>query len=312
MRLAIRSRTRGLRATAVERALTEDRSLVVTWLNRGTLHLVTAEDYWWLHPLTAPPQATANRRRLEQEGVSPDDAERGLVLVVNALRERGPQTREQLRQKLDDAGIPTARQALVHILIAASIKGGLVRGPVVNGEQAFVHPRDWLGAPGPELARDDALGRLARRYLEGHGPAEPADLAKWAGLTLGDARKGFAAIASELEDLDGLAFLRGSLPKRRGLPKPRLLGPFDPLLLGWGSREFVTGPHLRVMTTNGIVRPVALVAGRAVGTWGLANGVVTLRLVEPVGNAALDALHRDAADVLRYLEMPPAPMAVLG
>src|SRR5581483_11745977 len=40
VRLAIRARTRGLRAADLDRALTVDRSLVITWLNRGTLHLV--------------------------------------------------------------------------------------------------------------------------------------------------------------------------------------------------------------------------------------------------------------------------------
>ena len=63
-RLAVRARTRGLTAADVDRALTDDRSLVVTWLNRGTLHLVRSEDYPWLHALTAPPQATGIARRL--------------------------------------------------------------------------------------------------------------------------------------------------------------------------------------------------------------------------------------------------------
>ena len=44
-RLAIRARTTGLTAADVDRALTEDRSLLITWLNRGTLHLVRSEDY---------------------------------------------------------------------------------------------------------------------------------------------------------------------------------------------------------------------------------------------------------------------------
>jgi hypothetical protein len=42
-----------LSASDVDAALA-DRSLVVSWLNRGTLHLVRAEDYWWPHPLTTP------------------------------------------------------------------------------------------------------------------------------------------------------------------------------------------------------------------------------------------------------------------
>ena len=43
-RLSIRPRSDGLTAADVDRALTDDRSLVITWLNRGTLHLVRSED----------------------------------------------------------------------------------------------------------------------------------------------------------------------------------------------------------------------------------------------------------------------------
>jgi hypothetical protein len=64
VRLAIRSRTAGLSAADVDRALSEQRTLVITWLNRGTLHLVRSEDYPWLHALTAPRMLTANARRL--------------------------------------------------------------------------------------------------------------------------------------------------------------------------------------------------------------------------------------------------------
>ncbi|MDX6601518.1 MAG: hypothetical protein QOF13_720, partial [Solirubrobacterales bacterium] len=39
-RLAVRARTEGLAASDVDRALSEERSLLITWLNRGTLHLV--------------------------------------------------------------------------------------------------------------------------------------------------------------------------------------------------------------------------------------------------------------------------------
>lgn len=52
-RLAVRARSAGLSALDVDSALAR-RSVVVTWLNRGTLHLVCAEDYSWLHPLTTP------------------------------------------------------------------------------------------------------------------------------------------------------------------------------------------------------------------------------------------------------------------
>jgi len=80
-RLAIRARTEGLSAADVDRALTEERSLLITWLNRGTLHLVRGEDYRWLHALTTPPLHTASARRLAQVGVPSRAADRGVAVI---------------------------------------------------------------------------------------------------------------------------------------------------------------------------------------------------------------------------------------
>jgi hypothetical protein len=104
----VRSRSSGLAASDVDDALSAKRSLVTTWLNRGTLHLVTAQDYWWLHELTTPQLATRNSRRLRQEGAGETQAERGMALVVEAVTSDGPQTRERLRRRLDAARLPTA------------------------------------------------------------------------------------------------------------------------------------------------------------------------------------------------------------
>src|SRR5689334_3914352 len=89
-RLAIRARSVGVTAAEVDAELTDARSLVVTWLNRGTLHLVRREDYAWLQALTTPQLRTATARRLAQEGVSPDAAERGVVLIERTLIDNGP------------------------------------------------------------------------------------------------------------------------------------------------------------------------------------------------------------------------------
>ncbi len=123
LRLTIRSRSRALHAADVDRALSADRSLVVTWLNRGTLHLVRAEDYWWLRELTAPAMAAQIRRRLTQEGVSPDAAERGVARIERALTDEGPLSRAELRERVDAAGVPTAGQAMIYLLIVASTPG---------------------------------------------------------------------------------------------------------------------------------------------------------------------------------------------
>ncbi len=300
-RLAVRSRTVGWRAVDVDDALT-DRTLLITWLNRGTLHLVRAEDYWWLHPLTTPQLATGNRRRLRQEGVSEKQARRGIDVVTDAVRSHGPQTRRELRRRVDAARVPTAGQAFIHVLVAASLRGEVVRGPMRDGEHAFVAVHDWLGDPPDPLEPRQALAKLAQRYLAGHGPADARDLAKWAGIKLGDARAGIDAVRSELVEVsDGIVDLaRRDQPA--GLPAPRLLGPFDPLLLGWATRDFVVGPHT-VVTSNGLFRACALVDGRVVAIWRLAGTTLTVTLLEKVNAAAVDALRTDAADVLRYLDL---------
>jgi hypothetical protein len=300
-RLAVRARTEGLHASDVDRALTEERSLLVTWLNRGTLHLVRSEDYPLLHAVTTPPLASGSARRLAQEGVPPDDAERGVAVIERSLARDGPLTADQLRERVVAAGVRAQGQALYHLLFRASLEGRVVRGPMAGPKHAYVLVDDWLGKP-RRVDRDSALGEFARRYLAGHGPATDRDLARWAGIPLRDARAGLEAISSELESLgDGLVELARRRPTDVELPPPRLLGSFEPALLGWTSRDDILGEHLELVTVNGLFRPFAIVKGRAVGSWSMPKGKVEL---EPFGRLAKgdrEALERDARDVERFL-----------
>jgi hypothetical protein len=304
-RLAVRARTSGLVAADVDEALTADRSVVVSWLNRGTLHLVPAEDYWWLHQLTTPQLAAGNARRLAQEGVPLPDAERGVGVIERALAADGPLTRAELRERVAAAGVRTQGQAIVHTLVLATLRGLIVRGLVRGPEQAFVLTRDWLGAPPPPMGREQALGLLARRYLAGHGPAADRDLAKWAGLPLGDARRGLAAISSGLADRDdGLASLAGA-EEAPAVPDLRLLGAFDPLLLGWASRELFLAPGAPVITTNGLFRPFVLIQGRGAALWKITGRRAVMNSLPPLSGPEQSALAAETADVERFLAPPP-------
>lgn len=300
-RLAIRARTSGCSAGDVDRALTKERTLLITWLNRGTLHLVRSEDYPWLHALTAPSLLTATARRLAQEGVTPRAAQRGVAVIERSLLQDGPLTRRQLAERIDAAGVRTQGQALVHILVLASLRGLIVRGPMLGAHHAYALVRDWLPTP-PPIDRSRALAELARRYLHGHGPADERDLAKWSGLPLRDVRAGLNAIAPQLSRRpDGLFDLAARAKTSPELPPPRLLGAFDPLLLGWRSREDILGPHRSLVTTNGLFRPFLLLRGRAAGTWRLADNKIGLEPFASLTRRDADALAADARDVVRYL-----------
>jgi Winged helix DNA-binding domain len=300
-RLAIRARSTGGAVADVERAFTHDRSLLVTWLNRGTLHLVRSEDYPWLHALTAPRLLTAVARRLSQEGVTAESAERGVAVIVHALAEEGPLDRTRLRARVAAAGIRTRGQAFVHLLALASVRGLIVRGPTRGAQHLFVLARDWLHQSISRFERDVALTELARRYLAGHGPADDRDLARWSGLPLRDARAGLDAIASELNERgNGLVDLKRRAPTAP-LPAPRLLGPFEPILLGWKSREQVLGNAERLVVSGGIFRPFALVRGRPVATWTISRQRVELQAFAPLARADRQVLDVDARAVMRFL-----------
>jgi len=291
-RLTVRARSRGLSASHIDRAL-DAGELVVTWLNRGTLHLVTAEDYGWLQALTTPRFATANLTRLRQEGVDEGQQERGVEVIAGEL-DGGPRTRGQLREALAAAGVPVGGQAVPHLLMLTSIRGLCVRGPMAGAEQAFVSVDRWLGGRAP-VAPDAAVRELGRRYLAAHAPADDRDLAKWAGIGLGLARRALAP-------WQGTACAEGDPAGRARRPALRLLGPFDELLMGWASRDLVLEGHDDVVTRNGVFRPVVLVEGRAAGTWRRDRGEVALDLfpghpARPGG----DVLAAEVADVRRFL-----------
>jgi hypothetical protein len=297
-RLAVRARTEGLTAADLDRAL-DERALVVGWLNRGTLQLVRNEDYWWLHALTTPPLFTANARRLAQTGVGAGAADRGVAAIERALTDEGALTREELRDRVRAVGVETAGQALVHLLMLACLRGIAVRSPFRGKRQAYVLAHEWLGPPRLG-ARERALAELARRYLEGHAPADERDLAKWAGLPLRDARAGLGAIAADVRERDGLLELTQT--QRSGSPRACLLDQWDPLLVGWRSRESLLDRYPRRDSAEAHFRPFAYVRARAVATWSARSGVVSID--EPfarVARADKEALAADAADVERFL-----------
>jgi hypothetical protein len=321
-RLAVRARSTGLDEAAVRRACDQERSVVRTWVMRGTLHLVAAEDAGWLVALLGPGFAAGNRRRRLQLGLDDARCERALA-ALPAVLAGGPLSRAGLVAGLAAEGvqIEPKGQAPAHLVGYAAMRGLVCRGPDLDGDEpSYVLLEAWSGA-GRALDGDDALAELARRYLGGHGPAAPEDLAAWSGLALGRARRAFELVAAELDEveLDGrplwapartLALATGA--GRSSGPVVRLLGRFDDYLLGWRSRDLVLDPAFagRVHAGGGWFHPALVVDGRVAGTWRARRAGNRLELtVEPFGGrlprGARPALEAEAADVGRFLAAEP-------
>jgi hypothetical protein len=135
---------------------------------------------------------------------------------------------------------------------------------------------DWLGKLKP-LPRQAALEKIARRYLAAYAPVRPEDLASWSGLKIGEARKAWKLIDGELVEVEVAGqpawMLKTMLPWLDELtcdpPLVRLLPRYDTYLLGYADRELVVDPAYakRIHPGGGVVNPVLLVDGRALGTW---------------------------------------------
>ena len=139
--LALRARTIGLKAERVDKARLQDRSIVLTWAMRGTLHLIATDDYGWLVPLTTVPSVANARRRLKQEGVPDDQPAKALRLIARMLEAEGPLTRAQIAERLQRKGIHVAGQAIAHLVWLAAAQGLICYGP----EQRCALVEDWLG-----------------------------------------------------------------------------------------------------------------------------------------------------------------------
>jgi hypothetical protein len=276
--LAVRARCAGLVASDVERARVEERSVVRTWLMRGTLHLVAAEDLGWLLALLGPIFICSSRGRRAGLGLDEETGVRGVRALGKMLADRGPLTRAEIRQGLAPHGIPTAGQAAIHLIRLAALEGRLCYGPDREGQETFVLLADWIGQ-GAVMPTEQAPTELARRYLAAYGPATPEDFAAWSGLTLGAARDAWQPLSRQLLEVKVGGASAWMLRSRAawldeafaGRPVVNLLPGFDTYWLGYRGRDLALDPTgaRRVFPGGGLLRPALLVDGRAAGTWSI-------------------------------------------
>jgi hypothetical protein len=303
-RLAFRARSRDLTAADVDRARTEERSLLRAWMMRKTVHLIATEDAGWLLPLFSPTIVRWSRKRLTDFGLDGRGQERALALLHRAVDEEGALTRPELAERLERAGFDTANEFKVHLWLLATLDGELCLGPDRGGQTCLVRTADWIGEP-ERRSREDSLAELARRYLRAYAPASERDLARWAGLPLRDARVGFEAIAAELEPAGDLQTL-GGLPRASRSPVVRMLGAFDNYNLGYVDRDFAIAPEFakRVNPGGGIVRPSIVVDGACVATWSSKRSgkrlAVSIEPFEPLAAEIEKAIAAEVADIGRF------------
>jgi DNA glycosylase AlkZ-like len=308
--LTFRSRSRWLTAADIDRARTEERSLLRTWVMRTTIHLIPTDDAGWWLPLFEPGIERWSRRRLGQLGMPAATQEKAIRAVARMLDREGPMTRPEVAERLTGLGIELDTMTRGHIVGLAVTSGIACLGPDRGSRTCLVRRGDWLGKP-PAFERGPALAELARRYLRAFGPATDRDFAYWSGLGLGEVRAGLEAISSRLEEVrvgeETLLALRGERPRLPPKGQVRMLGNFDTYLLGWKNRNFAVGQeHLAAVKEGGggWIRPVIVHDGEVVGGWRSARKggrlEIALHLSGPVPAAVRRAIDDEIEDIARF------------
>ncbi len=311
--LAIAARSNGITIRDVKRSREIDRSFVLTWSLRGTLHLVAAQDIAWQLALVGPSAIRGTNRRYQQLGLGKDIRENALADITDILSKYGALTRAQLAEYLGERGIPVAGQAIHHLLRFAALRGLICLGPEFAGKLTFVLLKEWLPDFHLTELSDEILPILARRYLAAYGPAAPADLCRWSGLSLAKAKTALNSIAKETVVIDigsgnALMLADQQLPADDQQATIRFLPRYDNYLLAYHSRDFLVDPaHARqIHPGGGLIRSCVIINGQAQATWRLEEKRKTARLnVQPydtIDHALLPMLQEEAASLGHFLE----------
>ena len=312
--LGIGARSTGLTAADVDHARLVDRSIVRNWLMRGTLHLVPSEDLRWMLDLLGEAMDARALKRRADLGISDDDHGKVLKFLREKLAANGPMTRAEIGDAFRSAGLPSDGQATPHLLRTTSLLGVSCFGPNRDGEATHVLIDDWLPTADPP---PDPGAELARRYFAAYGPATQSDFRWWSGLPAADTRRCLHAAAEDLTEVNvdgqsmwmshtGAAQLNDVLHGPQGVV--RVLGPFDPYIVGYAKRDLDVPDHLlkRVNAGGGMLRPCVLIDGRLVGTWdrkrrarGLTVGITCF---EELSESAQAQLEAEFAEIGRFLD----------
>lgn len=277
--LSVRVRSTNLLNDDVERARVQERSIIRTWGQRGTLHLLATADLDWLLSLLGPVFIAGHQRRYAELGLDEDILARGVRAIHTVLANQGPLARDELVEQLSLHGIRLAGQARPYLIAHAALKGLICLGPDRGAKPTYVLLSDWVGQrhQGQTHSQASALAELARRYLKAYGPAAPEDLAAWSGLPMSMARTAWQHIADQLIKVEisgSPAWILKTYASWLDEPPAdalvvRLLPAFDTYVLGYKKRDLLVPPQhaKRVNAGGGLLNPTLLVNGRVVGTW---------------------------------------------
>lgn len=252
--------------------LLQSRQLVRATALRGTLHLMSANDFATFRA-TLQPMLSAAMRSILKARADEIDLD-GLIERATAYLDRSPATFQEVRQYISDA-YPGGDVRALGYAIRTHIPLVQVPAKTLWGYPAaasFALAESWLGEP---MSTELRTEELVLRYLAAFGPATVADAEAWSYLR--GLRPIFEALRPKLvvfrdERKRELFDLPDAPRPHEDAPAPiRFLPDFDNLVLSHVDRTRVISEahRKRIDTPNLRIPGLFLVDGFVAGRWKL-------------------------------------------
>jgi hypothetical protein len=275
--IALWSRLKGFERESLWNAIEKKHTVIRARLMRGTLHLVSARDFYAYAVATQDLQRGAWNRLQVGAGVDPKEVAKLAVAYARKPR-MSEDVVSHLTERLGSFGGPYKWLIWRFVSAHADLVSAPPAGHWAHGgtNVPYVAARHWIDG-GTRPTEEKAIDLLIKRYLTAFGPATLADIARFAGQVPGRIRPVLERLAPSLRrftDEQGRVLLdmpRGPRPSADVKAPIRFLPRYDELLIGYEHRDRVIAKEHRaaVYSKNAIVEAVFLVDGFAAGTWAL-------------------------------------------
>ncbi|TGL28170.1 winged helix DNA-binding domain-containing protein [Leptospira koniambonensis] len=270
---AIGLRTSGAKEEDVESAFL-NKKIIRSWPLRGTLHLVSAKDIYWLLDLLGPPTISKYAAHYKKIELEPKVLKKCYSILSKNLSNQNFLTRKEISSILEKSGIITNTTRLSHILQRAGLEGLICFGPRRDKDFTYTLIEEWI----PKIKKikkpkEEALYDITKIYFDTRAPATLADFVWWSGLNVKDAKTGIESVGSKLNSFqkDDQTYY---IPKKMDLINKDsdtlfLLPAFDEFLLAYTDRKDCMDPPAKKVLTpaDDLFRPTLVINGWVTGIW---------------------------------------------
>ena len=308
--LAVAARLESLTRERYDAAV-DSGELVVAHIVRGAIHALAPRDFaLYGRALICEDDGELGRqlgtqvqRLVAEHGFAPTDA---LDEVAEATKDAlgggralsKTELHEALRERVGADLMPWCKGCESHHVAPMLWRYGAVKaGARLNSERRYL-----LDDPGAEPNAAEAI----RRFLHFYGPATSADFAEWAGVATPHARRLWADIEHDLEEVAvgerpawALRDDRAALAAPPAASGVRLIAPGDPYLQKPNRALLAPDSEVRKRLFRPVASPGAVLKdGRLVGLWRVkAKGRGTAITVDSLGRFARGDLEDEAVRI---------------